>query len=147
MTIDDSFWQYALLLSNAFLVAAAALAVIRSRSEMRAMREFWTSPAMLAMQPEAYDDRDLRRMLDRRITMLQKYVEQKIESRDDEETGTTTAIIRRGNELPIEYAARMARAGASVEDLIRGCGLNKGEAELLMRLHAGQQSGTRTTTH
>ena len=147
MTIDDSFWQYALLLSNACLVAAAALTLIRSRSEMRAMREFWTSPAMLAMQPEAYDDRDLRRMLDRRITMLQKYVEQKIERSGDEETRKSAAVVLRGNELPLEYAARMARGGASVEDLIRGCGLNKGEAQLLMRLHAGQQAASQTTTH
>ena len=147
MTIDDTFWQYALLLSNAFLVAAAALAVIRVRSEMRTMREFWASPAMLAMQAEPYDDRDLRRMFDRRISMLQRYVEQQIESRAEADLERSPAMAPRGNEPPVEYATRMARAGASLDDLIRSCGLNKGEAQLLIRLHAGQTSASQTTTH
>ena len=34
-------------------------------------------------------------------------------------------------------AIRMARQGASAEELARDCGLNRGEAELLVSLHGG----------
>ena len=147
MYIDDAFWQYALLLSNALLLGAAALVIVRLRRELHAMREFWTSPAMAAMQPEPYDDRDLRRMFDRRLTMLQKYVEQQVAARPTTVVESPAAVAPRSNELPVEYATRMAQAGASVDDLVRGCGLNKGEAQLLMRLHAGRTSATQATTH
>ena len=37
--------------------------------------------------------------------------------------------------LPIENAVRMAKHGASIEELVRGCGLNIGEAQLMRKLH------------
>jgi len=37
--------------------------------------------------------------------------------------------------LPIENAVRMAKHGASIEDLMRSCGLNIGEAQLMRKLH------------
>ncbi|ANO51064.1 DUF2802 domain-containing protein [Woeseia oceani] len=147
MYIDDAFWQYSLLLANALLLGAAALVIVRLRRELHTMREFWTSPAMAAMQPEPYDDRDLRRMFDRRLTMLQKYVEQQVAARPNMVAESPAAVAPRSNELPVEYATRMARAGASEDDLVRGCGLNKGEAQLLMRLHAGRTSATQAITH
>jgi Protein of unknown function (DUF2802) len=146
MIFDDSFWQYGLLLSNALLIAAAGIAVIRIRSEMRAARAFWSSPAVSAMQPEPYDDRDLRRMVDRRITMLEKYLEHQIESRAAD-VPEPAVLAPHKSEMPVEYAVRMARAGASADDLVRGCGLNKGEAELLMRLHANHKKPTQQLTH
>ncbi len=146
MTIDDSFWQYALLLPNALLIAAAGLAVVRVRNELRATRAFWSSPAMTAMQPEPYDDRDLRRMFDRRITMFEKYLEQQIVSRTESAAESPTTS-QRNNELPVEYAVRMVRSGACADDLVRGCGLNKGEADLLMRLHANSKTTTAPLTH
>lgn len=146
MTIDDSFWQYGLLLSNALLIGAAGLAVVRVRSELRATRAFWSSPAGTAMQPEPYDDRDLRRMFDRRITMFEKYLEQQIISRAAV-AAEAPAVTPRNSEPPVEYAVRMVRSGASADDLVRGCGLNKGEADLLMRLHANTKNASVPLTH
>ena len=39
--------------------------------------------------------------------------------------------------LPYENAVRMARHGASIDDLTRTCGLSANEARLLMRVHGG----------
>ena len=38
--------------------------------------------------------------------------------------------------LPIENAVRMARHGASIDELVRNCGLNIGEARLMQKLHS-----------
>jgi hypothetical protein len=37
--------------------------------------------------------------------------------------------------VPLENALRMAKNGASIEDLTRNCGLNIGEARLMQKLH------------
>ena len=42
--------------------------------------------------------------------------------------------------LPIENAVRMARHGASIDDLVRSCGLNIGEAQLMQKLHGKAQA-------
>lgn len=140
MIIEQFSWQYALLFSNALMLCAVGLAAVRMRRELQATREFWQSPAASAMQAEAYDDRDLRRMVDRRMTMLEKFLEQLIDSKAG--LGADVAANRplQKHEVPVDYAVRMARSGASVDDLVRGCGLNKGEAQLLMRLHACTRS-------
>jgi len=39
-----------------------------------------------------------------------------------------------------EAAARLARSGASAEELMNTCALSRHEAELLVRLHAGMKS-------
>lgn len=41
--------------------------------------------------------------------------------------------------LPIENAVRMAKQGASIDDLTRNCGLNIGEARLMQKLHGRAQ--------
>lgn len=48
---------------------------------------------------------------------------------------TTTAPSPRGYEV----AARLARGGATVDELIRSCGLSRNEAQLVMRLHGKQE--------
>jgi Protein of unknown function (DUF2802) len=44
----------------------------------------------------------------------------------------------------MEHAARLARDGASVDELTRSCGLNVGEASLLRRLH-GHETAARVS--
>ena len=137
MTIDDSILQYGLLLANAILLAAAALALVRGRAEARRLRALFDSPLAAALAPEPYDDRELRRMFDRRCSMLEKRLELLVErSSQAAQARPLAAVPPQKNELPVEYAVRMARNGASIDDLVRGCGLNKGEAQLLLRLHS-----------
>lgn len=137
MTIEEFAPQYGLLLSNAILLAAAAIALVRARAEARRLRSLFDSPLAAALAPEPYDDRELRRMFDRRCSMLEKRLELLVErSTRDAQAAPLPAVPPQKNEMPVQYAVRMARSGASIDDLVRGCGLNKGEAQLLLRLHA-----------
>jgi len=45
--------------------------------------------------------------------------------------------LREAGEAAYGHALRLARRGAPVEELVAQCGLSRGEAELLLRLHGG----------
>ncbi len=148
MTTEEFLLQYGLLLANAILLAGAALALLRNRAESRRLRALFDSPLAAALAPETYDDRELRRMFDRRCTMLEKRLEQLVErSSRAAADAARPALPPQKNELPVEYAVRMARSGASIDDLVRGCGLNRGEAQLLLRLHANKSAPATPATH
>ena len=133
MSNTDFLLTYGLLCANALLLAAAAIALVRARVELHRLRAFHDSPAAAALAPMPYDDRELRRMFDRRCTMLEARLTQLVENHPSRLPNA--AVPPQKNELPVEYAVRMAQSGAGLDDLVRGCGLNKGEAQLLLRLH------------
>lgn len=120
---------YLLVIANAALIVAAAFAVLRVDRALRETREFWTSPTGVAMQVEqaGKPGPDHQRLL-HQVQCLQKSVD---------------ALGQRARALPQEHvidlslqqAVRMAKRGATVEELSRDCGLNTGEAALLRRLH------------
>jgi len=126
--IDTSYSLYALLFANAALLAAAALAVLRFQRMLRESRAFWESPTGAAIQTENPAQIDQGKLLAHEISVLQKTVAklcQRQQARVDAPAG----------QVPLEHAVRMARRGASVEDLTRSCGLNIGEARLMHTLH------------
>lgn len=43
--------------------------------------------------------------------------------------------LRVSSEQPYERATRLAQDGASVDDIVNGCGLSRAEAELVIMLH------------
>jgi hypothetical protein len=51
------------------------------------------------------------------------------------------AVPTAGSSPGYQMAIRLARNGASREDLMAGCGLSLAEAELVQRLHGSQASG------
>jgi len=128
MMIDSTFSLYALLIANACLVAAAALAILRFQRMMRKSRSFWESPTGAAMQRPVPVPGEQDRLLAHEIAVLQKTVA----SLCNKERPTQEVSVER---LPLEHAVRMARHGASVDDLTKKCGLNIGEARLMRRLH------------
>lgn len=123
---------YLLVIANAALIVAAAFAVLRVDRTLRETRDFWASPTGMAMQVEqaGKPGPDHRRLM-QQVLHLQKSVD---------------ALGQRAQPLPQEHvidlalqqAVRMAKRGASVEELSRDCGLNAGEAALLRRLHGRQ---------
>ena len=82
--------------------------------------------------------------LEQRVGELQRTVKIMEMNRGEEPTPVSqpTTVER---SLPIENAQRMARMGASIEDLTRSCGLNIGEARLMKKLH-GKASQAATGT-
>jgi hypothetical protein len=48
--------------------------------------------------------------------------------------------LRPGGERSYAHAIRMVQKGAGVEELVASCGINRGEAELLLRVHGIAQA-------
>ncbi len=138
MTNLEPYFLYLLLSANAVLLAIASLAVLRFEYRWKRIEQFWDSPTGTALGDSADDEMraqiEATKSLERRLGELQRTV--KIM---DLNSPKETPPVERN--LPIENAIRMARTGASVEDLTRTCGLNFGEARLLQKLH-GQASKT-----
>jgi len=134
-----------LLLSNAALLAAAAIALVRFRHQARRFEKFWDSPTGVSLadtqslnakpsheQPPA----QANPQLEKRVAELQTVVRT---------LAKKERVIREpvDNNLPIENAVRMAKHGASIDELIRSCGLNIGEAQLMRKLHGKAQVASR----
>lgn len=131
MNIDTSFSLYALLVANAALLAAVGLAMSRFRRQLNSFEQFWNSPtgaALAEKQPQESGEPEAVLGLERRVTELQRVLRTMQERRPD-------AVVETGPRLPIENAVRMARHGATIDDLVRNCGLNVGEAQLMRKLH------------
>jgi hypothetical protein len=128
----DYFFLYVLLASNATLLAIAAVAVIRFERRWQRLESFWDSPTGAALSDDSEDElhEQLRATarLEQRLGELQRTVKL-LDMKAPEERPPVE------RDLPIENAVRMARLGASVEDLTRNCGLNVGEARLMKKLH------------
>ncbi len=148
MTFDANLPLYLIVFSQALLLAAACLALSRFQRRCREMEDFWDSPtgAMLAEERQSSEQRivsvasehDLKEKLklDQRVNDLQRQLNA-LTAKPPEKTSVLPFEIERN--LPIEHASRMAKQGASVEELTRTCGLNIGEARLLQKLHGRQQ--------
>jgi uncharacterized protein DUF2802 len=127
MTIDTTYSLYALLISNAFLACAAALAIMKLKRLVDTKEAFWNSPTGAAMSSGSDHD-ELLRAIEMRLVPIIDAISNISQGKSDPTT------LRRS--LPLENAVRMARQGATLEDLTRNCGLNATEARLLMRVHA-----------
>ena len=137
MNYDDLF-LYLLLVSNAVVLILAVVAIVRFERRWQRIDSFWDSPTGVALN-EASDEemREQTRatlQLEQRLSELQRAV-----ARMQRRAPNEPPPLERT--LPIDNAVRMARSGASVDDLTRNCGLNVGEARLMKRLH-GQARAT-----
>lgn len=146
MTFDPNLSIYLIIFSQTMLLAAACLALSRFQKRCRDIEDFWDSPtgAMLADEQEREQreerivsvaaERELKEKLklDQRVNDLQRQLNALI-AKPAHKSDVIPFEIERN--LPIEHASRMARQGASVEELTRNCGLNVGEARLLQKLH------------
>lgn len=133
MTIDDPTTYYVVLAGKAFVLILGTIVLLGMWRQLRRVEQFLLEQRN-ATVAEVQDDGAKQQLLaslrlDKRITELQ----QQIASMSAAEAKPAADLIARP--LPIENAARMARSGASIEDLTRTCGLNVGEAELLKKLH------------
>lgn len=135
-----------LLLANATLLGIASLVIIRFRREARALLKFWHSPLGSALvgdrgdTPEG-DTANEKRLfaqsvmrLEQQMLRLRRDVLRDAARNESPADAVARTPASRGA-LPIENAVRMARMGATVDDLARNCGLSPGEARLMHKLH------------
>lgn len=128
----DDFYLYLLLASNAALLMIAAVAIVRFERRWQRIDSFWSSPTGSALSDasdaETRQQMEATQRLEQRLGELQRTVKlMEMKAPQDRPPAERN--------LPIENAVRMARLGASVEDLRRNCGLNAGEARLMKKLH------------
>jgi hypothetical protein len=126
MDISNTTILSLLLIANASLVAAGSIAIMRFCRQARRFEKFWESPTGLSLADTQTVHSDAR--LEKRVSELQSVVRTLAQK---PKTGRDTFEAS----LPIENAVRMARSGASIDELIRSCGLNIGEAQLMRKLH------------
>lgn len=136
MTTSVSIMVYLLLISNLLLVCAVGLALVRFLRRCDEFEQFWESPTGTVIAEESEGDEHLliSQRLEQRVGELQKVV-RILATRDSRPSKPAAAPPRPARILPIDNAVRMARQGATIEDLTRSCGLNIGEAKLMQKLH------------
>lgn len=137
MQLINNFAIYALIIVNTFLLFRATVMLRETQSIiLQDARKENPSPvkavisegASIRNQAKSYAA--MSQLLDSRLNKMQLQIQQVLNKK------TTTAAAPRPAQMPIEHAMRLARHGASAEDLSRTCGLNKEEAKLMHRLHA-----------
>ncbi len=138
MITVDALFILLLLAANAMLLGLTCHALVRFERRCNRIEEFWDSPTGNALSDS--DDTELREQmkatqrLEKRVGELQRTVKViELNKHRPQPVEPTQPTVERN--LPIENAIRMARLGASVEELTRSCGLNIGEARLMQKLH------------
>lgn len=132
----EAHYIYLLIVSNAIMLALACFCFTQFENRCKQIEEFWASPTgnAVAVADDGNDDaREQMRMtqqLEKRVGELQRTV--KVIEMTKAEPSSAPRIERN---LPIENAVRMARLGATIDDLTKSCGLNIGEARLMQKLH------------
>ena len=147
---SENYFLFLLLASNAALVAISCFALFRFERRWRRIEDIWNSAADTALSVSADEDviaqleASQKQQVSQRHEATQRLeASQRLERHIGELQRAVKVMGTRGPEkapalaraVPIENAVRMARLGASIEDLTRNCGLNLGEARLLQKMH------------
>ncbi len=136
MTLTEPTIIALLLVANVVLLGAAALAILRFQLYFRRIEAFWNSPTGAALardESAAVAPKPARDPgLERRVAELQSVVKTLARK------STQVAAPSKAS-LPLEKAVRMAKRGASVDQLMSTCGLNVGEARLMHKLHSARR--------
>jgi len=136
MIIDEAGFATMLFLSTTLLLGAASLAILRFQRLVRESAQLLSSGS--AAQPKSKGN--ALEPLEQRLGALQKIVEDLARKEERPQQAGR-------HELPLENAVRMAKCGAGVDELTKSCGLKKGEAELLLRLHANREPAAGARAH
>lgn len=138
MTISETYYLYILLAANLLVLIGGLLAILRLRQLCRQQKQFWSSPtgAALADKSDEHERQQLlvNLRLEKQLSAMQAELKTIFNQQNDRHSSERA--------LPIDNAVRMARSGASIDDLTRSCGLNLGEAQLMKKLHGAAPSVT-----
>ncbi len=130
----------AVILSNALILCAAAIALARFERRIRHDRKFWESLNGAALQdsvePRSNEEAVLSGFLERRLAVMHQRLNE-LSMQLDEVSATPPPAQQKTNFMG--HAVRMAKNGAGVDDLVRVCGLGPAEARLVHKLH-GQRA-------
>lgn len=135
MNIFITYQLETLMVCNALALIAVSLSVLRLQRMNRKQNEFWSSLTGAHLLDSASQDNALCGFLDHRLALLHRRLDELTEARPQTEATPKQEPVAKVPAMPFEYAVRMARQGAGVEDLVQACGLNRAEATLIHRVH------------
>ena len=131
---DQGVYIYALLAANTLVLTGGLLLVMRLRRLCKLHEKSLECPPAIALaEPEKpADDSEQTQLL-----ALMRMEKQLLTLRAELAAHASARSEVAGSErvLPLDNAVRMAKNGASVDDLTRSCGLNIGEAQLIRKMH------------
>lgn len=134
MNIDLSLiYEYALPAANLCLLAAAVWTLVRVQRVLAGKAIYSRLAGGSAIEAQIAEIDEHCRIVSERLGEMQD----QLEMLGKLERLLVSPVAR---ELPMEHAARLAKDGASVDELARHCGLNIGEARLIRRLHGRPQA-------
>jgi len=134
--INETYVLYSVLAANTLLLLIVCGSLLQINARCRRLEEFKLSVldkpevAPAGVDSSAYIE--VLKRLEQRFARVQQSVESASAGAVAESRPVTQS-------LPIENAVRMAKQGASIEELTRNCGLNIGEARLMQKMHGRTQ--------
>jgi len=130
-----------LLVCNVALLAVAAFMLWRFQRTIKLNKALLESSA--ASGADSRDDRDaaLCGFLDHRLALMQARLDVLAVAPMPVKADAPVATSSRAEgTMPFDYAVRITQHGASVEDVMQACGLNRAEASLIKRIHGAAKS-------
>jgi len=130
--LRDNAWGFALaagLVCVAVALGVLAVFVARRWQRQRAADE----AAAKALQSDLGALSAVIAGLGSRLVRIEQQLQGVSERQDQLE-------LRPGGERSYSHAIRMVQKGADVNELVASCGINRGEAELLLRVHGMAQA-------
>jgi len=121
---------YALPIANVCLLAAAALVIVRIQRVLHGKAIYSRLSVAKTIEKEIVGLIEQNKRVSDRLDSMQITIGH---------LGSLERLLVGpvSREMPMEHAARLAKDGASIDELTRNCGLNIGEARLVRRLHGG----------
>ncbi len=144
MTTSIPALVYILLISNLLLVSAVGLAVVRFLRRVDEFEAFWGSPNGTALAEEQTKEQtkeqgrdvhlEIGQRLEKRIDDLHR-VMRIVAAQNSVKKQPAPPAAPVATVVPMDNALRMAKQGATIDDLTKNCGLSIGEARLMQKLH------------
>ncbi|MDH5500431.1 MAG: DUF2802 domain-containing protein [Gammaproteobacteria bacterium] len=126
------------------MLAIACYSFARFDKRCEQIEKFWASPTGTSISDNSDSDASEQMRITQRLEKMVSELQRSIKVMEiNKSTPSPVAAVERN--MPIENAVRMARLGASVEELTKSCGLNIGEAHLMRKLHGQAQSQSTST--
>lgn len=130
-------YLYLLIISNALVLAVACFSLVRFEKRCRQIDAFWASPTGSALSDEKNENSREQLQITQRLEQRFGELQRILKLTQIRKVKQPAPPAER--HLPIENAVRMAKLGASIDDLTKNCGLNIGEARLMQKLHGRTQ--------
>ena len=139
---DQGLYIYLLLAANTLVLTGGVLLVVRLRRLCKLHEKSLDCPPAIAL---AEPDQRVADSTEKQVITLLRLEKQLVALR----TELAASVSARGEvaagerSLPLDNAVRMAKNGASIDDLTRSCGLNIGEAQLIRKMHGSAANAAR----